>query len=205
MFSTAIFLTILQTSLYPNNLNSLEFDQEAPQIFCPERMTIAKRQGTSALLQKLLQQSTSEDNHFEAKPTQSKANVSSCLGIIAIGGESVRVEIADTPEARQKGLMGRKQLLPNTGMLFIFDQPQPLSFWMKNTFIPLSIAFFDEKKQLIETMDMPVLERSTDRHPLFISSRPALYALEVPQKWFQEKGIEKGMEFSFIDQPDELE
>ena len=66
------FLETNPGELYPNNLKSWEFDQEAPQNFCPERMTIAERQGMS------------EDNHFEAKPTQSKTNFSSCLGIHSV-------------------------------------------------------------------------------------------------------------------------
>jgi uncharacterized protein len=90
-------------------------------------------------------------------------------------------------------------------MLFIFEQPQPLIFWMKDTIIPLSIAFFDDKKRLIEILDMPVLSESAGPFPLFKSSRPALYALEVPEHWFIAKGIEKGMEFSFLEPQDSIQ
>ena len=124
---------------------------------------------------------------------------------IEIGNQTLQVEIADTPDAQAKGLMERTHLPKNTGMLFVFDQPKILAFWMKNTLIPLSIAYFDEKKQLLETADMPVLEENAGSPPLYISSKPALYALEVPQYWFREKGIKKGMEFSFLDQTDGLE
>jgi uncharacterized protein len=124
---------------------------------------------------------------------------------IAIGEETVLVEVADTPESRVKGLMGRTHLAPNTGMLFVFEEPQPLAFWMKDTVIPLSIAFFDDKKQLIETLDMPVLRESDGPPRLFKSSRPALYALEVPQHWFAAKRIERGMEFSFLEPQESIE
>jgi len=125
--------------------------------------------------------------------------------LITIGEERVLVEVANTPESRVRGLMGRESLDANTGMLFIFDEPQPLSFWMKDTVIPLSIAFFDDKKQLIETHDMPVLSENDRPPPLFKSSRPALYALEVPEHWFLAKGIEKGMEFSFLEPQDSIQ
>ena len=115
------------------------------------------------------------------------------------------MEVADTHESRVKGLMGREHLDPNTGMLFIFEEPQPLTFWMKDTVIPLSIAFFDDKKKLIETFDMPVLSESDGPPPLFKSSRPVLYALEVPEHWFLTKGIEKGMEFSFLEPYDSIQ
>jgi uncharacterized protein len=124
---------------------------------------------------------------------------------IKIGGQTLSVEIADTTKSREKGLMGRKHLDPNAGMLFVYEKPQILAFWMKDTLIPLSIAFFDEKKKLIETIDMPVLASSTDQPPLFICSRPALYALEVKEHWFRENGIEKGMEFSFLGSSDSLQ
>lgn len=124
---------------------------------------------------------------------------------ISIVGQTVQVEIADTPESRRKGLMGRKHLAPDTGMLFIFENPQLLSFWMKDTLIPLSIAFFDEKKKLIEAIDMPVPSSNVTQPPLFTSTKPALYALEMPQNWFREKGIQQGVEFSFLDHLDRLE
>lgn len=123
---------------------------------------------------------------------------------ISLGGHPISVEIADTPKTQEKGLMGRKELPPNTGMLFVFKRPQILVFWMKDTLIPLSLAYFDENKKLIETIDMPVAEKG-GRLSYFRSSKPALYALEVPEHWFQENGIMKGMEFSFLDQPDRLE
>jgi uncharacterized membrane protein (UPF0127 family) len=123
---------------------------------------------------------------------------------IAIGEQQIKVEIADTPKAQMRGLMGRKSLSQGHGMLFVYEKPEILSFWMKDTEIPLSIAFFDEKKRLIEVYDMPVPSKSA-AYLSYKSSKPAVYALEVPMHWFQENGIAKGMEFSFLDLPDRLE
>lgn len=127
------------------------------------------------------------------------------LTILSIGEHTLEVEIADTPEARNKGLMGRTELPQDSGMLFVFDTAEPLSFWMKNTLIPLSIGFFDEKKRLIETLDMQVHSNKTQPLTTYRSSKPALYALEVPLNWFREKRIRKGVEFSFLDPPIEIE
>jgi hypothetical protein len=123
---------------------------------------------------------------------------------ILLGTERIKVEIADTPSLRSQGLMGRKELPEGTGMLFIFEDSKQLSFWMKDTEIALSIAFFDENKKLIEILDMPVADKKNSP-PIFKSSQNALYALEVPQKWFQKKGIAKGIKFSFLEQADRLE
>ncbi len=119
---------------------------------------------------------------------------------IVLGGQALDVEIADTPKTRETGLMGRSFMEDGRGMLFVFDKPEILSFWMKNTRIPLSIGFFDEKKRLIETVEMAV---PLPGAPLAVyrSSKPSLYALEVPAQWFSKKRIEKGAEFSFLDPP----
>lgn len=76
---------------------------------------------------------------------------------------------------------------------------------MKDTLIPLSIGFFDETKKLIEIFDMPVPQLGAKTLPLFMSSRPAVYALEMPKSWFQENNIRPGMKFSFLDRRDPVE
>ncbi len=124
---------------------------------------------------------------------------------IELGKQKVQVEIAATWSDCDKGLKGRRYLAKNSGMLFVFDRPQILRFWMKDTLIPLSIAFFDEKKKLIEILDMQVPSAKTARPPLYQSSKPALYALEMSQNWFRENQIEIGVEFSLLNQPDQLE
>ncbi len=112
-------------------------------------------------------------------------------------GVTLRVEMATTPQQKQQGLMGRTSLKMDQGMLFVFQPAQPLSFWMKNTLIHLSIGFFRENKTLFEIKDMepihgPVREESLPRYE---SSEPAMYALEVPKDWFSKYKIKPGMKF----------
>lgn len=124
---------------------------------------------------------------------------------IELGGKILTVEIADTEESRTQGLMNRYHLSQNKGMLFIFDEPQILTFWMKNTKIPLSIAFFDEKKKLINLIDMPPTSPYAITYPSYQSKKKALYALEVNQGWFKENGIQSSMKFSFLDSLNSLQ
>jgi hypothetical protein len=77
-----------------------------------------------------------------------------------------------------------------------------LAFWMKNTRIPLSIAFFDESQKLINALDMD--PATSDSPPLYHSEAPAKYALEVPKGWFAKHRIRRGMKFSFHDQQDRV-
>ena len=99
----------------------------------------------------------------------------------------VQVEIADTEAERQTGLSGRTTLAEDAGMLFIFDQEQPLSFWMKDTLIPLSIAYISAEGRIVDIQDMQPLDETP--HP---SAEPALYALEVNQGFFTERGVAVG-------------
>ncbi len=129
----------------------------------------------------------------------------SCLialqtAFIEIEGKQIRVELAAASADKERGLMGRSSLPPGEGMLFIYDKAEMLCFWMKDTLIPLTVAFFDEKKKLTQLCDMPVAKNQRDPLPLFKSKQPALYALEAPFRWFQENGIGPGAEFSFLDQ-----
>jgi uncharacterized membrane protein (UPF0127 family) len=100
---------------------------------------------------------------------------------------TVLAEIARTGEQRSQGLMGRKSLADGEGMLFVFEADQILSFWMKDTLIPLSIAFIAHDGRILEIRDME--ERSL--RPVQ-SSRSARYALEVPQGWFSRAHIGPG-------------
>lgn len=117
---------------------------------------------------------------------------------IKVGGVPLTVELAQTDEQRERGLMYRKSLPEGHGMLFIFDEEQSLSFWMRNTFVPLSIAYFDKNKILLEIFDMtPVISELETRPRSYPSSRPAQYALEVPQGWFKKKNIKEGATLEF--------
>ncbi|MDQ4107109.1 MAG: DUF192 domain-containing protein [Actinomycetota bacterium] len=109
--------------------------------------------------------------------------------INASGGERVpvKVEIADEPAEQVQGLMNRTALGENRGMLFVFESETTLSFWMKNTLIPLSIAYMDSEGRIVDIQRMEPLDETS--HP---SAEPAQYALEVNQGFFEEHGIEVG-------------
>lgn len=99
----------------------------------------------------------------------------------------LQVELARTPEERARGLMRRKSLADGEGMLFIFERDETLSFWMKDTLIPLSIAFIASDGRIVEIRDM----RPLDLNPVK-SGRSVRYALEVPQGWFERAGVKPG-------------
>ncbi len=122
-------------------------------------------------------------------PTTESGTPQATLTIINSAGEEVpvQVEIADTPAKRTRGLMGRTALAEDAGMLFVFDREQQLSFWMKNTLIPLSIAYIDAQRRIVDIQDMQPLDETP--HP---SAAPAQFALEVNQGFFAEHGIEVG-------------
>jgi uncharacterized membrane protein (UPF0127 family) len=99
----------------------------------------------------------------------------------------VRVELARTGDERSRGLMHRRKLPDGEGMLFIFEKDEILSFWMKDTFIPLSVAFLTADGRIIEIHPLEPHNRWPVR-----SSRSARYALEVPRDWFSRAGIGVG-------------
>jgi uncharacterized protein len=113
------------------------------------------------------------------------------LVIDASGGEKVRVrvEVADNIFEQARGLMDRTMLGENRGMLFVYPEERELSFWMKNTLIPLSIAFIDSESRIIDIQDMKPLD---DEPPSYVSAEPAKYALEVNQGFFEERGVKIG-------------
>lgn len=96
-------------------------------------------------------------------------------------------EMAATTATRTVGLMHRFSLKPDHGMLFVFDAPQPLAFWMKNTYVPLSIAFIGADGRILNVEDMTPQTETT--HP---SRGLALYALEMKKGWFAERAIVAG-------------
>jgi hypothetical protein len=115
---------------------------------------------------------------------------------IELGDAVLQVELADTPEAWRIGLSGRSELPENQGMLFVFKEPHILSFWMKDTTIPLSIGFFDANRVLLQIEEMNPPFQDSKKLPIYKSDRPALYALEVSQGWFKRHQIKPGMRFS---------
>ena len=119
--------------------------------------------------------------------------------ILKFGNLQVEVEIADTPSLQTKGLMYRESIPENHGMLFVYKEPQELSFWMKNTKIPLSIAFFNSAKKLTQVEEMPPPENEYSPLPLYKSKVPCKYALEMPKGWFKENNISLGDKFTWQD------
>jgi uncharacterized membrane protein (UPF0127 family) len=100
---------------------------------------------------------------------------------------TVTAEIAKTPEEREHGFMERKHIPDGTGMLFIFETDQKLSFWMKNTPHPLSIAYIDYRGQIRDIFDMTPFSLATIKSTVSVR-----YALEVPQGWFKKNNINPG-------------
>ena len=99
----------------------------------------------------------------------------------------VAAEIAEKTEDRNHGFMERRNIPDGTGMLFVFEKDQILSFWMKNTPHPLSIAYIDSKGKIRNIYDMTPYSLSS-----IISTVSVRYALEVPQGWYKKNGITEG-------------
>lgn len=104
-------------------------------------------------------------------------------------GVRVRIEVADDADEMARGLMGRTALAENAGMLFAYPEERALSFWMRDTLIPLSIAFIDSEGRIVDIQDMKALD---DEPPHYESAEPAQYALEVNEGFFDERGVEVG-------------
>lgn len=99
----------------------------------------------------------------------------------------VKAEMAIKPAERNRGFMERKKIPDGTGMLFVFERDQILSFWMKNTPHPLSIAYIDSKGVICDIFDMEPYNLTS-----ITSTVPVRYALEVPQGWYKKNGITRG-------------
>lgn len=109
-----------------------------------------------------------------------------------INGKEIWVEVAKSPDDRARGLMGRRDLKWDEGMLFIFDKDEYHGFWMKDTLIHLSIAFIDREGRIVEITDMEPLSLKSHIPP-----RPILYALEMRKGWFSSNGIKPGDRIRF--------
>ena len=129
---------------------------------------------------------------------QPASNLRRGKAIIDTGEESmlIDVEVAETPQERARGLMGRKSLPQDHGMVFIFFEETSGGFWMKNTLIPLSIAFFDEEGKILEILDM----KPCRKDPCRVYDPGVTYwgALEVNQGAFEKWGAEEGDRISVV-------
>jgi uncharacterized protein len=106
------------------------------------------------------------------------------------GGVTLHVDVADTPVTRARGLTGRRYLPEGRGMLFVFQRPSREGFWMKDTLIPLSIAFYDERGRVLAIREMTPCRSA--RCPLYRSPRPFVGAVEANRGYFARHGIGTG-------------
>ena len=106
---------------------------------------------------------------------------------LKVAGHPLKVEVASSEEAMQQGLMFRKKLGRDEGMLFMFGEPAYHSMWMKNTLIALSVAFLDRNGRILNILDME--PETLDTHT---AAGPAVYAIETNKGWFADKKIKPG-------------
>ena len=113
---------------------------------------------------------------------------------LTAGMHLIHAEVAADMTTRSRGLMFRKSLAPNAGMVFIFDEAAQHCMWMKNTLIPLSVAFLDDKGTIINIENMA--PQTEDTH---CAAKPARYALEMDRGWFAARGIKPGTKLGGMD------
>jgi hypothetical protein len=107
---------------------------------------------------------------------------------VRVGAKTVRMQLAVQPAEMEHGLMGRRDLDRDEGMLFVYERPQALSFWMRNTPTALDIGFFNPEGVLEEIYPMFPF----DETPVPSRSRRLLFALEMNQGWYRENGVQPG-------------
>lgn len=112
--------------------------------------------------------------------------------IITPTGHVIHLEVAITPEDQQRGLMGRTGLASDAGMLFVFDTPRRLGFWMKDTLIPLDVVFIDSTKKIVDIQTMPPCPAEVELCPNYTAKEPALYALEINGGAAEKMGLKVG-------------
>ena len=113
---------------------------------------------------------------------------------LSVGGQKITAEVASTDAERSLGLMHRRMLPENRGMLFVFPEVAMHAMWMMNTYLPLSVAFLDANGVIINIADMQPHTRDTHS-----TLRPAKYALEMNQGWFKKRGIKPGAKLDGLD------
>lgn len=118
------------------------------------------------------------------------------MPVVELGAGMFRIEaeVASSGPAREEGLMHRRQMAPNRGMLFVFPQQARHCMWMRNTHLPLSVAFLDETGAIVNVEDMQ--PQTEDNH---CAAKPARYALEMNLGWFRKRGIGAGQRIAGVD------
>lgn len=128
-----------------------------------------------------------QDSGAEGQPIEQDYRLEGDKVPIRVGGIEIQVEIADDDAERSKGLMFRESLPENDGMLFVYESSRPLGFWMRNTLIPLDIAYIDEQGRIVDIQQMEPRDETTT-----FSKADAMYALEMNVGWFEANGISIG-------------
>ncbi len=131
----------------------------------------------------LSQEASADDNNSQA---------SGDLVTMRVAGREIWVEVADDEAERARGLMDRESLPEDQGMLFVYPSMRQLSFWMKNTRIPLDIAFIDDGLLIVDIQQM-----EPENEELHTSRQPAMYALEMDLGWFEANGVKTGDRVEF--------
>lgn len=112
---------------------------------------------------------------------------------VRLGEQLIKVEVVNSEQGRARGMMFRRDFGDAQGMLFVFPDEEVRSFWMKNTYIPLSIGFFDKDFRLFDIQDMePMRSDMQTDFARYTSVKPAQFALEVPRGWFAIHRIKLG-------------
>jgi len=125
--------------------------------------------------------------HGEPAPTP-KPQHNLPTAILSLGSNSLTTQIAADDASRELGLMSRTNLGDSEGMVFVFPQPRPVTFWMKDTPIPLSIAYISSSGRILELHDM----KPFDETSVPSTSQAVVYALEVAKGWFERHGVLPG-------------
>lgn len=107
------------------------------------------------------------------------------------GMHNLLVQVARSPREREIGLMWRQQMAPHEGMVFVFEEPATQCFWMRNTYLPLSVAYVADDGRIVNIEDMqPQSEQSK------CSTKPVRYVVEMNQGWFAKRGIKPGFQLT---------
>ncbi|MDH3732048.1 MAG: DUF192 domain-containing protein [Gemmatimonadota bacterium] len=128
-----------------------------------------------------------QDNAAQGEPVQQDYRLEGDKVPIRVAGIEIQVEIADDEAERSKGLMFRESLPEDEGMLFVYESARPLGFWMRNTLIPLDIAYIDEQGRIVDIQQMEPRDETTRW-----SKADAMYALEMNVGWFAANSVTVG-------------
>lgn len=115
---------------------------------------------------------------------------------LSAGIHVITAEVVADRETTVRGLMFRERLAPNHGMLFLYPEKSTLCMWMRNTLIPLSVAFIDDDGTIVNIEDMA--PRTDDHH---CAKRPVRYALEMERGWFAKRGLAAGAKIAGLPKP----